>query len=671
MLLGCSQSPKGSKNIPDQFQWSPIGDARWRMTVIDGCNVHESISGTNTTSATNVYDEQSRLHLVSYSKDYALTSSAANLTTSYQYDYTDTGNLEKLTMTSGNASYTYTPSYDALDRVYSSAAVMTTTSGSLTNTVTYDFTVGSNSNESLQVSQYTSQFGSNNVSYNYTYDANGNITKITLSTGAEYRYVYDDIGQLIREDNSTLNRTYVYSYDDAGNILSKKTYALAAAGVTPAPLYSTYSYGYTDSWGDLLTSYRGVSFTYDEIGNPLTYYNGSSYTFTWENGRRLKTATVGSNTLSFTYNHDGIRTSKTVNGVVHNYTVSGSLILTEEWGTNLVVYLYDANGAPVGMRYRTSSMAEGVFYTFWFDKNLQGDVVAVYNETGAKVLSYTYDAWGNKTTTVHSSSGSNGYAQYNAITYRGYYYDAETGFYYLQSRYYDPQIGRFINADSVIVGTSGELHGYNMFAYAFNNPIAYVDYNGNWPKLSDVLVAAAAVALVVAAVAASVVICAAVAPAAVAVGSVAVSTAAITTAATTVATQAATVAVCASAASLAAKKAEKKRTQTYSVYFLEDDSGTIRYVGRVTDSGYRDRMRYHASTRGLTPAYRVSGLTYAEARGLEEIGMIECHTLNAANPLNNQIHGIGPQNNNGEKYLNAACDYLLNRAENSLLNILG
>ena len=494
MLLGCSQSPKGSKNIPDQFQWSPIGDARWRMTVIDGCNVHESISGTNTTSATNVYDEQSRLHLVSYSKDYALTSSAANLTTSYQYDYTDIGNLKKLTMTSGNASYTYTPSYDALDRVYSSAAVMTTASGSLTNTVTYDFTVGSNSNESLQVSQYTSQFGSNNVSYNYTYDANGNITKITLSTGAEYRYVYDDIGQLIREDNSTLNRTYVYSYDDAGNILSKKTYALTAAGVDPAPLYSTCSYGYTDSWGDLLTAYRGVSFTYDEIGNPLTYYNGSSYTFTWENGRRLKTASVGSNTLSFTYNHDGIRTSKTVNGVVHNYTVSGSLILTEEWGNNLVVYLYDANGAPIGMQYRTSSMAEGEFYTFWFDKNLQGDVVAVYNETGTKVLSYTYDAWGNKTTTVHSSSGTNSYAQYNAITYRGYYFDSETNLYYVSSRYYDPAIGRFVNADAVgLLGANGDFTSLNMFAYCGNNPVNREDGGGEaWHLAIGALVGAVA-----------------------------------------------------------------------------------------------------------------------------------------------------------------------------------
>ena len=150
--------------------------------------------------------------------------------------------------------------------------------------------------------------------------------------------MYDDIGQLVREDNPLLNRAFVYTYDDAGNILLKKTYALTAAGATPTTLYSTYSYGYNDSWGDLLTSYRGVSFTYDEIGNPLTCYNGSTYHFTWENGRRLKTASVGSYNLSFTYNHDGIRTSKTVNGVVHNYTVSGSLILTEEWGDKLVVY---------------------------------------------------------------------------------------------------------------------------------------------------------------------------------------------------------------------------------------------------------------------------------------------------------------------------------------------
>ncbi len=440
---------------------------------------YEAIGETNTSSSVTSYDDQGRLHLVSYSKDYALTSSSANLVTSYKYAYTDKGNLSKLTLTSGNATYTYSPAYDALDRVYSSSAVMSTSSGSVTNTVTYDFTVGSNSNESLQVSKYTSQFGSNNTSYTYTYDANGNITKITLSTGAQYRYVYDDLGQLVREDNSVLNRTYVYSYDNAGNILSKKTYALTAEGTTPSTLYSTYSYGYTDSWGDLLTSYRGVNITYDEIGNPLSYYNGNSYTFTWENGRYLKTASVGSNNLSFTYNHDGIRTSKSVNGVIHNYTVSGSQILTEEWGSNLVVYLYDAFGSPIGMRYRTSTMSEGTFYTFWFDKNLQGDIVSLYNESGVKVLSYNYDAWGNKTTTWHNNTGTNSYAQYNAFTYRGYYFDSETNLYYVNSRYYDSSVARFINADSYL-NPNKDLTGFNSFAYCGNNPVSRSDNGGEF-----------------------------------------------------------------------------------------------------------------------------------------------------------------------------------------------
>ena len=106
------------------------------------------------------------------------------------------------------------------------------------------------------------------------------------------------------------------------------------------------------------------------------------------------------------------------------------------------------------------------------------------------------------------------------------------------------------------------------------------------------------------------------------------------------------------------------------MYFLADAYGNIRYVGRVTDRGFRDRMTYHRITRGLRLAKRVSDLTYAEARGLEEIGMIECHTLNPTNPQNNQIHGISAKNPRGDMYIQAASDYLLNRAENSLLNLL-
>ena len=213
--------------------------------------------------------------------------------------------------------------------------------------------------------------------------------------------------------------------------------------------------------------------------------------------------------------------------------------------------------------------------------------------------------------------------------------------------------------------------GCNMYVYGFNNPVIYTDYDGNWPKLSKILTAVAVTALTVATVALVVTVCAVAAPAVITVGGAVVSTAAVASAATTVGTYAAATAVCASVAALASQEIEEKHRKSYSVYFLEDEAGIIQYVGRVTDSGYDDRMRHHASTRGLTPALRVSGLSYAEARGLEEIGMIECHTLNAMNPLNNQIHGIGIRNRMGERYLNAAVDYLINRAENSLLNILG
>ncbi len=127
----------------------------------------------------------------------------------------------------------------------------------------------------------------------------------------------------------------------------------------------------------------------------MSYYNGNSYTFTWEKGRELATLVRGSQNISFTYNADGIRTSKTVNGVTHYYTLNGSQILSEEWEDNLYIYLYDESGAPIGMRYRNSTYAEAQFDTFWYTKNLQGDIVGVYNDEGVLVRSYVYDAWGN------------------------------------------------------------------------------------------------------------------------------------------------------------------------------------------------------------------------------------------------------------------------------------
>ena len=220
------------------------------------------------------------------------------------------------------------------------------------------------------------------------------------------------------------------------------------------------------AWGDQLTSWNGESITYDAIGNPLSYRGRS---LTWTQGRRLAGITAEGLNVTYTYDESGTRTGKTVNGVSTQYYINGSQILAQKSGEDILYFLYDETGAAVGFKYNNN--------LYLYRKNLQGDILAVLNgQTGATEASYTYDAWGR----VISSTGS--LAEINPFRYRGYYYDSETGFYYVSSRYYDPEIGRWINADNVIAGVGGDLKGYNLFAYCFNNPVNMDDQAGNWPK---------------------------------------------------------------------------------------------------------------------------------------------------------------------------------------------
>ena len=264
------------------------------------------------------------------------------------------------------------------------------------------------------------------------------------------------------------------------------------------------SYDYSSgSWGDLLTSYWGNSITYDGVGNPLTW--GDYGELTWQ-GRRLMSYSdsESGDDYSYTYNADGIRTSKTVNGVKHTYHLSGTQILSEEWtdrwNRHVMVYIYDAAGQPIGMSYfRGGTLVD----TYLYEKNIQGDVVAVYEYDGDLVVRYAYNAWGAVSETEYGSEYCEESFEVlcNPFRYRGYYYDTETGFYYVSSRYYDPEVGRWINADSAI-GQIGNVQSTNMFSYCFNNPVNMSDPSGNWPKWATKLVAAVAVVAVVAAVAA-------------------------------------------------------------------------------------------------------------------------------------------------------------------------
>ena len=422
------------------------------------------------------YDTENRPTYVYYGFDYADPTGGNDATFIYDYSNNDDSTLNKLLIKQNSSTVvTITPIYDALSRV----TTQTNKVGSATNTINYQFKANGSST-SAQVSQMTSKVGSTTTTYKYTYDENGNITEIANASGViQNKYWYDDLGQLRREDNRATGRTYLFNYDNAGNIQYRKTYAFTTAGTATSvstTLYSTDNYTYGNAnWGDLLTAYKGTTISYDTIGNPLNYYNG--YTFTWAKGRQLASATNGTNNLSFTYNADGIRTSKTVNGVKHTYLLSGSTIMAEYWQQSgvqhVLIYLYDNAGAPVGMMYRTNAYAADTYDYFLFEKNLQGDIVAVYNASGTKLLSYTYDAWGNCTVTGSTTTG----AQYNPFRYRGYYYDSELGLYYLNARYYDPSIGRFINAD-VYVSTGQGLLGYNVFAYCRNEPVFRKDAYG-------------------------------------------------------------------------------------------------------------------------------------------------------------------------------------------------
>ena len=243
--------------------------------------------------------------------------------------------------------------------------------------------------------------------------------------------------------------------------------------------YHTYTYADT-GWSDLLTAFDGGAITYDNIGNPLTYHDGK--TFTWTAGRRLASATDGETVITYAYDGDGNRISKTVNGETTEFVYVDGKLLGLQKGQDKLQFLYDETDTAYGFIHNGTP--------YYYDKNLQGDIIGIYDRNGSRVATYTYDAWG-----LPEFISDNTLATLNPLRYRGYFYDDETGFYYLQSRYYDPEVGRFINPDGYISTGTGML-GYNMFAYCGNNPVNNFDPSGK-AFLSLLTAAAAAICAVV------------------------------------------------------------------------------------------------------------------------------------------------------------------------------
>ena len=428
------------------------------------------------TGVYNDYDSEGRIKSQEIYRDYA-ASGVFDLAEAHwlnSYEYNDDGTLKRFSNSLDSTYYSFNYSYDDFGRLTSNSNSLYTRASAEYGfgKVNYEYTYSSkNGSTSLQVSGVSTNYTygttvSDTENWSYTYNNAGYITHIYKNGVLQYSYAYDDLGQLTRENNLPANRTYLYSYDKDGNMLSKTECSYTTSG-TPSIIGVT-SFTYGNGRRDVLSKITlpdGQTFTptHDIVGNPshVMTGNGNRYAATWSYGRRLTGLSSGSEAFSYSYNADGIRTAKTVNGVKHTYALSGTTILNEEWTENgvqhLLMYVYDANGSPTGMVYRNSTMSMGVFEEYLFVKNIQGDILYVYSSTGNKLVSYVYDAWGNIISTTYSNGGGTSAARFNPFTYRGYYRDSETGMYYLNSRYYNPKMGRFISADGVINGNGALL----------------------------------------------------------------------------------------------------------------------------------------------------------------------------------------------------------------------
>ena len=331
----------------------------------------------------------------------------------------------------------------------------------------------------------------------YTYDGLGNITHIHEKNSdaavktEKVRYTYDELSQLIREDNRWLDKTIVYTYDAGGNLTSKEEYAYTTGSVGTAENSKSYAYRAT-GWKDQLTAYDGQSITYDTMGNPLSY---RGMQMTWQKGRELKGVEKDGTSVTYAYNQEGIRIRKMVGDTETRYYLNGSKIVAVETGSEKLHFIYDQSGNLFAMKAGSE--------LYYYLHNCQNDIIGLVDSMGTQVVSYQYDSWGKPVGMTDATA--DGVGSKNPFRYREYCWDEETGLYYVNSRYYDPETCRFISADDTDVLTvdQGSLNHYNLYLYCLNNPLNRIDSDGDFslPNWAKVAVGAAAIAVGVAATA--------------------------------------------------------------------------------------------------------------------------------------------------------------------------
>lgn len=356
--------------------------------------------------------------------------------------------------------------YDALGRV-----IRTHNHFSDTDTSTQEYTYVSGK-EAGVTTNLVASVREGNRAESYAYDACGNVeTMVERSAdGSErkIRYYYDALNQLVREDNQKQNQTICYTYDVGGNMVRRDEYRYTENPViTEAPRKSdTFEYQ-TGGWRDQLRFYNGQAITYDAMGNPLQYLGMQ---MEWEKGHQLRHITGAGLDMYCMYNDSGKRIRKTVNGVTTDFYLDGSAILmqTSSDGSR-IDFFYDDKGNVFAMKYQNEM--------YFYRKNLFGDILGILDSHGTELVKYEYNSWGKLLNLTDYSS--NGLGRRNPFRFKGYYYDEELGMYYLNSRYYDPEVGRFISPDTTdILEVQDDLYDKNLYAYCDNNPVMRIDSSG-------------------------------------------------------------------------------------------------------------------------------------------------------------------------------------------------
>lgn len=431
-----------------------------------------------------------------------------------------TNNTTTITNEKGTSLIKASRAYDALDRL----STKTVIAGFVKITNSYNYRSDKDGNSGNLVDSYHAGYvvgdtKQTSLTFNYTYDGNGNITGVTqtehsgkvfpnpdpqptkgleimsvdssetVTSSYTSTYTYDEAGQLVEAVDGETSKIYRYKYDNSGNIIRMEEVERDEAGNEVTTSNKTFSYT-----NGILSSYRDgnttVTYRTDAMGNPIAISTGTgTQSLTWGEGRMLlRVKQNASNYSQYTYNADGLRIKKdvmkdgqlTTSKYVWGNNGLAGIITNNMSSTTTVVPLYDSSGEAIGFSVKKVGgiippiSTEPVVYTYV--KNLQGDVIRILDKTGRTVVSYTYDPWGVPTVT-----GDTELAALNPCSYRGYDYDEETGYYYLQSRYYDPEIGRFLNSDdAAFLEANGTILGYNLFSYCCNSPISIEDKSGHF-----------------------------------------------------------------------------------------------------------------------------------------------------------------------------------------------